>query len=193
MEGTWYLLILFVQILPIILIILIKPSDAEKYGDSQPGRNFGEAIKICFTKYFDFSGRAPRSEYWFWTLFVTPVSIILSAAGAASPQLYGLYILFSLGVLVPGIAVVVRRLHDRGRSGWWFLVGLLPITGSVILFVWMCLGARDTSSVVLNSQMQRKSSISNVEILERLQKLKESGAISAEEFELEKSKIVALK
>jgi len=94
-------------------------------------------------KYTVFSGRAQRAEYWYFILFNMLVGIALSivdqATGTFDPEtgaglLGGLY---SLGVLLPGIAVAVRRLHDTGRSGWWMFILLIPIIGWIALFIFM--------------------------------------------------------
>jgi uncharacterized membrane protein YhaH (DUF805 family) len=92
---------------------------------------FGESIKTCFSKYAAFDGRASRSEYWWWFLFVFLVSM---ATGIVSQMLSGL---FSLAVLLPGLAVGARRLHDTDRSAWFLLVGLIPIIGWIVLIVWL--------------------------------------------------------
>jgi uncharacterized membrane protein YhaH (DUF805 family) len=94
--------------------------------------NFWDAAKTCFRKYADFTGRAVRPEYWYFVLFVLIVQIILRFIYAP------LSILFALAVLVPQIAVGARRLHDTGRSGWWLLLGLVPIVGAIVLIVWFC-------------------------------------------------------
>jgi len=91
---------------------------------------FGESIKTCFSKYADFSGRASRSEYWWWFLFVVLVS---AATGLISDKLTAG---FSLAVLLPGIAVSVRRLHDIDKSGWFLLLNFIPVIGWVILLYW---------------------------------------------------------
>ncbi|MCX7139940.1 MAG: DUF805 domain-containing protein [Proteobacteria bacterium] len=91
---------------------------------------FGESIKVCFSKYADFNGRATRSEFWWWVLFVFLAS---SAASMVSPMLSGL---FSLGVLLPNIAAGARRLHDTDRSGWLQLVALIPVIGWLLLIYW---------------------------------------------------------
>jgi uncharacterized membrane protein YhaH (DUF805 family) len=91
---------------------------------------FIESIKTCFTKYAEFSGRASRSEFWWWVLFVFLVS---AAIGMVSQVLSGV---FSLAVLLPNIAVGTRRLHDTDRSGWWQLVWFIPLIGWILLLVW---------------------------------------------------------
>ena len=91
---------------------------------------FSESIKTCFSKYADFSGRASRSEYWWWILFVVLVSV---ATGILSEKLSAV---FSLGVLLPGIAVGVRRLHDIDKSGWFLLLNFIPVIGWVIVLYW---------------------------------------------------------
>lgn len=94
-------------------------------------------------KYAVFSGRARRMEYWFFILFNFLISIVLALvdtvtgtfnAEAGIGLLGGIY---GLAVLIPGIAVTVRRLHDTGRSGWWFLLIFIPIIGGLVLLVFM--------------------------------------------------------
>jgi uncharacterized membrane protein YhaH (DUF805 family) len=106
--------------------------------------DFMTAVRTCFSKYVDFSGRARRSEYWYFALFSFLVGIATSILDAILGTGYddttgGL--VNSLGGLVlflPSLAVAVRRLHDIGRSGWWFLLVLIPIIGWIVLIVWFC-------------------------------------------------------
>jgi len=95
----------------------------------------------AFRKFADFSGRARRKEYWMFVLFNVIISIVLSFADRAlglvsrdggTGLLSGIYTLI---VLIPGIAVAVRRLHDTGRTGWFILLGLIPCVGGIILLV----------------------------------------------------------
>ena len=81
-----------------------------------------EAIKACFAKYATFDGRACRSEYWYWTLFSFIVGLFLG-------WIPYLGTLLSILFILPGIAVSVRRLHDIGKSGWWYLLSFIPILG----------------------------------------------------------------
>ena len=94
--------------------------------------DFVTAIKTCFQKYATFTGRASRSEFWWFALFTFLVS---AALGMVSQTLQGL---FSLAVLVPSIAVGVRRLHDIGKSGWFMLIWLIPFVGWIIMIYWAC-------------------------------------------------------
>ena len=100
-----------------------------------------EALK----KYAVFSGRARRKEYWMFILINIVIAIVLIAIdyliGTFDPQtgagvLQGLY---SLAVLIPSLAVTVRRLHDTGRTGWWILIGLIPVIGGIVLLIFMVL------------------------------------------------------
>jgi uncharacterized membrane protein YhaH (DUF805 family) len=101
---------------------------------------FGEAINICFAKYATFSGRATRPEYWYWVLFTVVAGLVLGIIQFAVWNLGGqiLELLFHVAILIPSIAVAVRRLHDLDRSGWWLLLAFVPLVGVIILIVWMC-------------------------------------------------------
>jgi len=94
---------------------------------------FIEAVETCFRRYFEFSGRSRRAEYWYWALFVVFCSLAFSALDYtlfAAFQWGPVYSLFTLATIVPGIAVAVRRLHDIGRSGWWVLLALAPLVAA---------------------------------------------------------------
>ena len=94
-------------------------------------------------KYAVFSGRSRRKEYWMFCLFsviFTIATMVLdwvlgSTVGIGYGLIYGLY---SLGVLIPSIAVSVRRLHDVGKSGWFLLISLIPIIGAISLIILVC-------------------------------------------------------
>ena len=99
-------------------------------------------------KYAVFNGRARRAEYWYFVLFNAIVSIILGILGKAigilnitigtiGSEINILSIIYGLAVLIPGIAVVVRRLHDIGKSGWMVLINLIPLIGIIWILVLM--------------------------------------------------------
>jgi uncharacterized membrane protein YhaH (DUF805 family) len=119
--------------------------------------NFQDTVKSCFSKYTEFKGRAPRSEYWYWSLFVTIVTLVSmlldgilgtnftieDGLGGEISSGYGyIYLAAALGLMLPGLAVTVRRLHDTGRSGWFFLLALIPLVGGIILLIWFCTAGR---------------------------------------------------
>jgi uncharacterized membrane protein YhaH (DUF805 family) len=99
--------------------------------------SFSAAIKSCFANYVTFSGRARRSEYWWFVLFNLLLSIVAWVLDAAvgTPIFAALV---TAGLLLPGLAVTVRRLHDRGRSGFWVFIALVPFVGAVVLLVFVC-------------------------------------------------------
>jgi uncharacterized membrane protein YhaH (DUF805 family) len=107
--------------------------------------SFVEAIGSCFRNYASFSGRAVRSEYWYWVLFA---AIVLFVFGAIDEALYSgplamgpfSYVAMAVGLalILPSLAVSVRRLHDIDRTGWWVLIGPTVI-GTLVLIYWACL------------------------------------------------------
>tara|TARA_B100001093_G_C26796517_1_gene1001355 strand:+ start:1273 stop:1617 length:345 start_codon:yes stop_codon:yes gene_type:complete len=92
--------------------------------------NFLKSIETCFYKYIEFNGRASRSEFWWFYLFIIICWIIGFALG---PIIEAIII---LGLLIPYIAVQARRLHDIGKSGWLQLISFIPLIGAIILIVW---------------------------------------------------------
>ena len=97
--------------------------------------NMSQAVRSVLSQYATFSGRARRSEYWFWTLAVFIVSIVGAVIDAITGG-YVFQIVIGVATLIPGLAVGARRLHDTGRSGWWQLLALIPLIGAIILIVW---------------------------------------------------------
>lgn len=110
-------------------------------GSTYHPTQFADVIRTVFGRYVQFSGRARRSEYWYWILFIVLVSIALSVVdgvifGFGDSDLAILGPLFSLGTFLPSLAVGFRRMHDLGRSAWWLLLALIPLIGSLILIYW---------------------------------------------------------
>jgi DNA-binding CsgD family transcriptional regulator len=90
---------------------------------------FFESIRVCFTKYADFNGRASRSEFWWFALFIT---LVASALMYLSQSLSNV---FMVAILLPLLAAGSRRLHDTGKSGWWLLFILAPVGGIMLLMI----------------------------------------------------------
>ncbi|HYN67677.1 MAG TPA: DUF805 domain-containing protein [Ornithinibacter sp.] len=113
--------------------------------------SFGQAVSTVFSKYATFSGRARRSEYWWWYLFVTLVFIVANVIDRAAGLTYGdatyaggwIASIAGLALLLPNLAVAVRRLHDTGRTGWWLLIGLVPLIGFVVLLYFFILDSEN--------------------------------------------------
>ena len=91
--------------------------------------NFGQSISVCLSKYATFAGRASRPEFWWFTLFQILLSLVAGMFGDTISGLVG------LALLLPGLAVGARRLHDIGKSGWWQLI-MLTVIGLLVLIYW---------------------------------------------------------
>jgi uncharacterized membrane protein YhaH (DUF805 family) len=99
--------------------------------------SFVESIQTCFSKFVTWQGRAGRAEYWWWALFALIVYIVGAVIDAAAKSPIPTIVLV-LVLLLPSLAVFVRRLHDTGRSGWWYWIGLVPLVGGIVLLVFVC-------------------------------------------------------
>jgi uncharacterized membrane protein YhaH (DUF805 family) len=99
-------------------------------------------LDVIKNKYATFGGRARRKEYWMFFLINILVAIALAIIEAilGLPGILGG--IYALALLIPGIAVTVRRLHDTGRTGWWILIGLVPVIGFIVLLVFMVLDSQ---------------------------------------------------
>ena len=109
---------------------------------------FGQAVSTVFSNYATFSGRARRSEYWYWVLFTFILGLVAGLLdGLFHLQAYSnngvkfgwITVVVALAVAIPSIAVTMRRLHDTGRSGWWWLLSAICGCGAIIVF-FFCLG-----------------------------------------------------
>jgi uncharacterized membrane protein YhaH (DUF805 family) len=96
---------------------------------------FGQAISAGFSNYVNFSGRACRSEYWYWILFIIIADIVAAIIDRAL-DMQLVTGLFGLVTIIPNIAIAIRRLHDLDRTGWWILLGFIPLIGWIILLIW---------------------------------------------------------
>ncbi len=93
--------------------------------------------KKVLSQYADITGRASRSEYWYFTLFNFLIYLVLISLMFVSEYLIAIYYLYALAILVPSVCVSVRRLHDVGKSGWFLFIALIPLIGGIMLLVWM--------------------------------------------------------
>ena len=105
--------------------------------------SFKEAVVRALSQnYCNFSGRASRSEYWWFYLFSCivswVVSIIVSLFSSDLSTMYIASMIVGLAFLLPGLGIAVRRLHDIGKSGWWLFISLIPLIGAILLLVWFC-------------------------------------------------------
>jgi uncharacterized membrane protein YhaH (DUF805 family) len=114
---------------------------------------FGEAVRSVYGKYAAFDGRATRSEYWWFQLFTFLVALCVYGVAVgislATRSYGGIFIaviglaIFGLLSLIPSWAVLVRRLHDTDRSGWWLLIALIPWIGAIILLIFLVMPSTD--------------------------------------------------
>jgi uncharacterized membrane protein YhaH (DUF805 family) len=103
--------------------------------------DFGTSIRTCFSKYATFTGRAARSEFWFFELFLLGVNVVLLLIDSSV-----LSLIVGLGTLLPALAVGARRLHDTDKTGWWQLLFVFPFVGLVILIIfWAQIGSAGTN------------------------------------------------
>ncbi len=102
---------------------------------------FIEAVRTCFGKFAGFSGRARRAEYWWFTLFIMIIYLLTTWIDGLwtiepDPELVPyVTLIVALLLLLPSLAVSIRRLHDTDRSGWWYLISLVPFLGNIILII----------------------------------------------------------
>lgn len=116
--------------------------------------------------YFVFSGRARRKEYWMFTLINTVISFVLSFVDGmvgTMDMTTGMGLLsgiYTLLVLIPSIAVSVRRLHDTNHSGWWLFILLIPILGALFILVVMCFDSKEDNEYGPNPKSIRDDAVS---------------------------------
>lgn len=216
--SIWHWLVVIIWLgLPAFFVLRPAPNGPNRFGPPSTTASFTEAISRFFKNYVNFSGRATRSEFWFAILAVFIMTLVLSvldaaAFGADAAVLSGL---FSLGIFIPSIALSCRRLHDLNRSGWHQILSYVFPVGTIGVLIWYCKAGTDTTEhsrdmhdvgrhdrntySTLNSMRdahsftaRTQSSLSrdSLEMLERLSKLKADGAITADEYESQKRKLL---
>lgn len=106
------------------------------------------ALTSCLKRYAKFEGRASRSEFWYWVLSTFIIGFVIGFVGVLTVGEEVTNVIsniLQLALLLPGLAVAVRRLHDTGRSGWNLLWVLLPLIGAIILIVFYCQASREAN------------------------------------------------
>lgn len=102
---------------------------------------FGEAIQRGLVEnYCNFTGRASRSEYWWFYLFTALVGMVAGGISAPFGETFSEIFTYAVALVLflPSFGITFRRLHDIGKSGWWWLLGFIPLVGAIILIVWFC-------------------------------------------------------
>jgi len=179
---------------------------------------FPKAVSTCFQKYITFQGRAPRSEYWYFTLFgaiLATVAKIIEITADLPPldpnSKNSLLVVLTIVLIFPAmISVTVRRLHDLNRSGWWLWLHVIPILGLIVLLSWYCQEGTDgdnrfgsdplhegiihskafAQGETSPSQSPRPVVASISEELAKLAKLRTDGVLTDHEFSRLKDKLI---
>jgi uncharacterized membrane protein YhaH (DUF805 family) len=125
----------------------LSPSEVRGPGVGAPNRQveFGDAISLFFKNFVNFHGRSSRGAFWWWFLAATVGGYVIAfvlglmAASSDTPQIVLLpAVAINLSLVIGGVALSVRRLHDTNRTGWWLLIGLVPLVGAIVLIIFYC-------------------------------------------------------
>ena len=115
--------------------------------EANPQVGFIDAIKLAFKNYVNFNGRSRRSELWWFILFNMIIQIIIIIlANLITKNLMFLSYIYSLIIFLPGLGLVIRRLHDIGKSGWYIFIAFIPLVGIFILLYFLCLDSENQSN-----------------------------------------------
>jgi uncharacterized membrane protein YhaH (DUF805 family) len=134
MQITIMVLAGILLLVPLLFLLYERPEGQNRYGDAASPVSFTDAIRLFFLRYFDFSGRSSRSEFWYAIAFFAAVCFLIGLTDA--PDL--LFSIWSLGTLVPLLSVSARRLHDTNRNGWLQIASWFSPIGTIIAIVWLC-------------------------------------------------------
>lgn len=138
-SGLMLVLMAIWVVIPIPFILSRAPEGPNRFGEAGRPMEFVPAVKAFFSNYFNFSGRASRSEFWWAILFVFIGGTIASFVSLINA-------VWTLAIFFPSIALAARRLHDINRSGWLQLMSLFFPIGFVALIVWYCTAPKQQSA-----------------------------------------------
>lgn len=138
-SGLILLLMVIWVVIPIPFVLTRAPAGPNRFGDVGRPMEFVPAVKAFFSNYFNFSGRASRSEFWWAILFVF-------ICGTIASFLPLLNMVWTLGIFFPSITLAARRLHDINRSGWFQLMSMFFPIGFVALVVWYCAAPKEQTA-----------------------------------------------
>jgi len=129
--------------------------------------NFKEAVKSVFSKYVIADGRACRSEFWFFVLFnlLVQIIIIITVKVTHYDVVLLLIPIHILITILPGISVMIRRMHDVGRTGWLYLLQLVPIIGTAVILIWLCSASQPGSNKYGPNPKENQTSIQSKSML----------------------------
>ena len=145
-------------------------------------------------KYAVFDGRAHRTEFWLFFLFSFIISFFLGVIVGLVGSLWFITTLYALAVLIPGLAVSVRRLHDTNRSGWWILTGLVPILGWIALLIFYVEDSRPGANQYGPNPKGVQATQPTQTVDERLRQLEllhSRGTITLQEYEERRQDIIS--
>ncbi|OQM75899.1 DUF805 domain-containing protein [Manganibacter manganicus] len=134
MHMTIAIISIALLITPFLFLLYKPPEGPNRFGEAARNVNFIDAIKRFFSNYFNFTGRASRSEFWYAMLFYAAVSFLIGFIDA--PDI--VFSIWSLITIIPFLSVSARRLHDTNRSGWLQIVSWFAPAGTIIAIVWFC-------------------------------------------------------
>ena len=116
------------------------------YPTPAPSMSFSDAVKKAFENYCNFSGRATRAEYWWFALFFFIVGCVFSILGIMASFFNYVGNIAYLALLLPGLGLCWRRMHDIGKGGGWAFITLIPLVGIILWIVWCCQPSEPTAN-----------------------------------------------
>lgn len=137
--AAHFSIMLVLLLVPLLFLSYKRPEGPNRFGETPSPAGFMEAVQRSVSNYFNFSGRASRSEFWYVMLFFAAVSFLLGLINVSDI----VFSLWTLSTIVPLLSVAARRMHDTNRSGWLQLASWFTPVGTIIAILWFCEPSRD--------------------------------------------------